>query len=61
MCIYDMTNNLGVLKSSDDELLVAFHTSTDEEPKLYTIITTGEMDTMISLLGQYNNYRFAMT
>ena len=44
---------IGVLKSSSDELMVTFHTSTDEEPKLYTIITTGNMDTVISLLGQY--------
>ena len=63
MCIYDVANNLGVLKRSwsDNELLVAFHTSSDEEPKLYTIITTGEMDTMISLLGQCNNYRSHIT
>ena len=42
---------IGVLKSSDDELMVTFHTSTDEEPKLYTVTTQGNMDTMISLLG----------
>ena len=44
---------VGSLKDSSDRLLLMFHTSTDEESKLYTIIFTGSMDIMISLLGQY--------
>ena len=52
MLSYVMADCVGILKSSDDELLVTFHTSTDEEPKLYSITTQGNMDTMISLLGQ---------
>ena len=41
----------GVLNSSDDHLMVKFHTSTDDDPKMYTVITTGELDILIVLLG----------
>ena len=42
---------VGVLQSSGDKLTMKFHTSTDKEPKVYTIATVGEVDTTLSLLG----------
>ena len=39
------------LKSSGDKATFKFHTSTDKEPKVYTICTKGEIDTTLSLLG----------
>ena len=42
---------IGVLKSSGDKVTFKFHTSTDKEPKVYTICTVGEIDTVLSLLG----------
>lgn len=43
--------HVGVLKSSGDKMTVKFHTSTDKEPKVYTITTMGKTDTVLSLLG----------
>jgi len=40
-----------VLKSSGDKVTMKFHTSGDKEPKVYTIATMGEIDTVLSLLG----------
>ena len=42
---------IGVLKSSGDKVTMKFHTSTDKEPKVYTIATVGDIDTVLSLLG----------
>lgn len=42
---------VGVLKSSGEKATMKFHTSTDKEPKVYTITTVGDIDTVISLLG----------
>ena len=42
---------IGVLKSSGDKVTMKFHTSIDKEPKVYTITTVGETDTVLSLLG----------
>lgn len=48
---YYITLHVGVLKSSGDKVTVKFRTSTDKEPKVYTIATTGKIDTVLSLLG----------
>ena len=39
------------LKASGEKVTMKFHTSTDKEPKVYTIATMGEIDTTLSLLG----------
>ena len=49
MCMH--VTCVGVLKSSGDKLTMKFRTSTDKEPKVYTIATMGEVDTTLSLLG----------
>ena len=48
---YNASFHIGVLKSSGDKVTMKFHTSTDKEPKVYTITTVGETDTVVSLLG----------
>ena len=34
-------------------MTLKFRTSTDKAPKVYTIATMGEIDTVVSLLGWY--------